>query len=229
MKLPAPRFGLRTLLALVAACAFGFFIARVIWKSGPPASTFWEPPRLLNADQSAEAILLFDGKTTKLWTTVGEVTVREGNLELGGNQPSAAYFEGQFGMDFKISFDFFQDGPSAAELQVKPILLDPNDKYSKNVTADLNRANFVYKRWHHCVAVSSYNYSHFGANVDVKPLGDRFGGSSSASFGFPTNGCRCVVGFETAANSKLYVRNIVLENKASLLPVEAADGIAQKP
>jgi hypothetical protein len=43
MKLPRLRFGLGTLLGVVAGCAFGFFIARVIWKSGPPASTFSQP------------------------------------------------------------------------------------------------------------------------------------------------------------------------------------------
>src|SRR5262245_35579640 len=158
MNLTTPRFGLRTMLAMVAACAFGLLIARVIWKSVPAASTLWEPPPLLNAEQPAKVVLLFDGKTTKQWTTVGEANVQGGNLELGGNQPSAAYFEGQFGMDFDISFDFFQDGPGAAEFRVKPILLDPNDKYSQNVTTDLNRSNFVYKRWHHSVAVGSYNY-----------------------------------------------------------------------
>jgi hypothetical protein len=204
----------------------GFFIARVIWKSGPPASTFSQPPRLLSAAQSGEAILLFDGKTTRQWKTVGQSTVRDGNLELGDTQPSAAYFEVRFSMDFEVSFDFFQDGPGTAEFRVNTILPDSSDKY---FTADLNRSNFVYKRWHHCVAVASYDSGHFSADVDVKPLGDGYGGSSHARFTFPTAGCRCVVGFTTAAKSKLYVRNVVLKNKASFLPAEAAEPVAGKP
>jgi hypothetical protein len=220
MKLQPPRFGLRTLLGLVAACAFGSFLARVIWKSGPVTSTFLQPPPLLAAGHLGEAVVLFDSKTMKQWKIDGPATVSGGNLELGGVQPSAAYFESQFGMDFEVSFDFFQEGPGPAGIRIKTILLDSNKSY--DVKTDLHRSNFVYKRWHHCDVAANYDSGHFTAEMDVDPIGDGYGGSSQGSTVFPTRGCRCLFGFETGANSKLYLRNIVLKSKASLLEIESA-------
>ena len=212
------RFGLRTLLGLVAACAFGLFVGRAIWNSGPIRSTFTQPPPQLGAERLGNGVLLFEGKSPQPWVVDGHAAVLDGTLEVGGANPTTAYFPTDLGMDFELSFDFFQEGPGAAEFRVKTVALDPNDKYTKNVKTDLNRSNFVYKRWHHAVVDASYRSGHFNVDINVEPIGDGYGGSASAGFGFPTNGCRCRIEFETSGNSKVYLRNVLLKSKDSLLP-----------
>jgi hypothetical protein len=213
MKLARPQFGLRTLLGLVALSALAAWIARGMWHSGPPASTLFDPPALLTSKEVGQAVLIFDGKTTNRWKVDGIAAVSDGTFEVGGNAATAVYLADELGMDFELSFDFFQEGPGAATFRVNPILLDPNDMHTRDIEVDLHRWNFVYKRWHHCIVTASYQSGHFSVDADVEPIGDGFGGSSRANNGFPTKGLRCRVGFETAAGSKLYLRNIRFRGK----------------
>ncbi len=70
--------------ALVLVGVVGYFVLPS-WLEDPT-----EPPALLTSAELGDSELLFDGETTAGWKIDGPARVRDGILELGGDQPATA-------------------------------------------------------------------------------------------------------------------------------------------
>ena len=217
-NMSATRKSLRIVALILVLALGGYFVYYLVVYDRAASPELSKPPALLTQIEIGDGRLLFDRQTTDGWKIEGVAKVVDDTLVLGGEQAATAYLVGELGMEFKLRFDFFQEGAGKAEFRMKPVLLDPKDaggRPQRDAVQQLNLSSFVYKRWHRCQTKANHDSNHFNLSIDVQSLRDGNGLHSGHGYGFPTTaGCRCVIGFEVGPGSKLYLRNVVVDDPA---------------
>jgi hypothetical protein len=181
------RYGLAALVVLFAGLA-----ARA--ADAPKANT-------LTPEEIADGwILLFDGETNYGWTTSGTVAVENGELKLGGAMESAVTTTASFG-DFKLRFDYFDDG--TAPLRLK---FNGNGKRMISATPTSDWIQFEF------TVQAKAKSTEITKTTTVK--GKQYGGPRELMVRQNTLN----VGFATATSEQLRVRNVKL-NPLRLEPI----------
>ena len=172
------------------------------------------PPAPLTKEEVGTGRPLFDGRNVPKWNIEGAVGVRDGTLVLGGPEPTRAVIPEDFPEDFRLQFDFYQEGPGPAGFRVHAHLLAAdtfgNTDFDDVVSLSLTR--YVYRRWRRCELTSgnSPGTKEVSWELRGRPIPDTAGSFQGGSRGLTNlKGCRYTISFEAGPNSQVYLRNVI--------------------
>lgn len=174
-----------------------------------------EPPAFVGSVRAPER-LLFNGGDGEGWNFDGPWKAAKQSLQIGGKEKASARLAEALMAPFRLEFDFYESGRPPVFLLLAAPGRDNQLKISK---VELNLGNYAYPRWHHVAIDGTLANAHLSLIVEIKPLRDGFGLSSTRSFIQPAEKPGPVeVRFEAEAGSVLYLRNVILKPKTAWPP-----------